>query len=97
MIFNKYINELFHFDIFDFILNVNIRLNYRIMFKFIKDVNKRFYVHFDAYKNEIFNIFKSFKINMKYNDFIIKRIHSDENIVIKNQIFNNFKYDYEIR
>ena len=83
MIFNKYINELFHFDIFDFILNVNIYSNYRIMFKFIKNVNKRFYIHFDAYKNKVFNIFKLFKINVKYNDFIIKRIYNNENIVIK--------------
>ena len=67
------------------------------MFKFIKNVNKFFYVHFDIYKNEAFNIFKLFKINMKYNNFIIKHIYNDENIVIKNQIFNNFKYDYEIK
>ena len=54
------------------------------MFKFIKNINKRFYVHFDIHKNEILNIFKLFKINVKHNDFIIKRIHSDKNIVIKN-------------
>ena len=66
------------------------------MFKFIKNVNKRFYVHFDAYKNKILNIFKSLKINLKHNNFIIKRIYNDENIIIKNQIFNNFKYDYKI-
>ena len=96
LIFNKYINELFHFDIFDFISNVDIRLNYRIMFKFIKNVNKRFYIHFDVYKNEILNVFKSLKVNVKHNNFIIKRIYNDENIVIKNQIFNDFKYDYEI-
>ena len=97
LIFNKYVNELFYFDIFDFILNVNIYSNYRIMFKFIKNVNKFFYIYFDIYKNKAFNIFKSLKINVKYNDFIIKRIYNDENIVIKNQIFNNFKYDYKIK
>ena len=48
LIFDKYVNKLFYFDIFDFILNVNIRLNYQIMFKFIKDVNKRFYIYFDT-------------------------------------------------
>ena len=67
------------------------------MFKFIKNDNKRSYIHFDAYKNKIFNVFKLFKINIKYINFIIKRIYSDEDIVIKNQIFNNFKYDYKIR
>ena len=67
------------------------------MFEFIKNVNKRFYVHFDIYKDKVFNVFKSFKINVKHKNFIIKRIYSDENIVIKNQIFNNFKYDYKIR
>ena len=67
------------------------------MFKFIKNVNKRFYIHFDAHKNKTFNTFKLFKINMKYNNFIIKRIYNDENIIIKNQIFNNFKYDHEIK
>ena len=67
------------------------------MFKFIKNVNKRFYIYFDIYKNKTFNIFKLFKINIKNNDFIIKRIYNDENIVIKNQIFNNFKYDYKIK
>ena len=53
------------------------------MFKFIKNVNKRFYIHFNIYKNKVFNVFKLFKINVKYNNFIIKRIYSDENIVIK--------------
>ena len=28
LILDKYVNELFHFDIFNFILNVNIRLNH---------------------------------------------------------------------
>ena len=97
LIFDKYINELFYFDIFNFISNVDIYLNYRMMFEFIKNVNKRFYIYFDIYKNETFNIFKSFKINVKYNNFIIKRIYNNENIVIKNQIFDNFKYDYEIK
>ena len=54
------------------------------MFKFIKNVNKRFYINFNIYKNKAFNVFKSFKINIKYNNFIIKRIYNDENIVIKN-------------
>ena len=54
------------------------------MLKFIKNVNKRFYIHFEIYKNNIFNIFKLIKINIKYNDFIIKRIYNDENIIIKN-------------
>ena len=67
------------------------------MFKFIKNVNKRFYIYFDIYKNNVFNVFKSFKVNIKYNNFIIKRIYNNKNIVIKNQIFNNFKYDYEIK
>ena len=67
------------------------------MFKFIKNVNKNFYIYFDVYKNEIFNIFKLFKISVKYNDFIIKRIYNNKNIVIKNQIFNDFKYDYKIK
>ena len=67
------------------------------MFEFIKNVNKRFYVHFNAYKNETFNVFKLFKVNIKYNDFIIKRIYNNENIIIKNQVFNNFKYDYKIK
>ena len=97
LIFDKYINELFYFDIFNFISNVDIYLNYRMMFEFIKNVNKRFYIYFDIYKNETFNIFKSFKINVKYNNFIIKRIYNNENIVIKDQIFDNFKYDYEIK
>ena len=81
--FDKYINELFYFNIFNFISSVDIRSNYRIMFKFIKDVNKRSYIHFNVYKNKVFNVFKSFKINVKYNDFIIKRIYNDEDIVIK--------------
>ena len=67
------------------------------MFKFIKNVNKRFYIYFDIYKNEVFNVFKLFKINVKYNNFIIKRIYNNENIIIKNQVFNNFKYDYKIK
>ena len=54
------------------------------MFKFIKNVNKRFYTYFDIYKYKAFNVFKLFKINVKYNNFIIKRIYNNENIVIKN-------------
>ena len=54
------------------------------MFKFIKNVNKRFYIYFDIHKNETLSGFKLFKINVKYNDFILKCIHSDKNIVIKN-------------
>ena len=53
------------------------------MFKFIKNVNKKFYIYFDVYKNEIFNVFKSFKINVKHDNFIIKCIYNNENIVIK--------------
>ena len=68
-----------------------------MMFKFIKNVNKRSYVSFNIYKNETFNVFKSFKINIKHNNFIIKCIYNNENIIIKNQVFNNFKYDYEIK
>ena len=84
LIFDKYVNELFYFNIFNFISNVDIRSNYRIMFKFIKNVNKRFYIYFDIYKNKVFNVFKLFKINVKYNDFIIKRIYNNKNIIIKN-------------
>ena len=96
LIFDKYVNKLFYFDIFNFILNVDIRSNYRIIFKFIKNVNKKNCIYFNIYKNEILNIFKSLKINVKYNNFIIKRIYNNKDIVIKNQIFNNFKYDYKI-
>ena len=84
LIFDKYINELFYFDIFNLISSVDIRSNYQIIFEFIKNVNKRFYVYFDVYKNETLNVFKSFKINVKHNNFIIKRIYNDENIAIKN-------------
>ena len=83
LILDKYVNELFYFDIFDLISSVDIRSNYRIIFEFIKNVNKKSYIHFDAYKNKAFNVFKLFKINVKYNDFIIKRIYNNENIVIK--------------
>ena len=55
--FDKYVNELYYFNIFNFISNIDIRSNYQILFKFIKNVNKRFYIYFDIYKNEIFNIF----------------------------------------
>ena len=49
----------------------------------MKNVNKRFYIHFNIYKNKTFNVFKLFKINVKHNNFIIKYIYNDENIVIK--------------
>ena len=54
------------------------------MFEFIKKINKKCYIHFDIYKNKTFNVFKLFKINVKYDNFIIKRIYNDENIIIKN-------------
>ena len=53
------------------------------MFKFIKNVNKRFYIHFNIYKNKVFNIFELFKINIKYNNFIIKYIYNNKIIIIK--------------
>ena len=92
----KYVNELFHFDIFNFIFNIDIRLNYRIFFDFIKDKNKNFYVYFDIYKYEVLSAFKSFKLNIEYSDFIIERIRNNKNTIIKNKIFNNYRYDYKI-
>ena len=86
----KYINELFYFDIFNFIFNIDIRLNYRILFNFIKNKNKKSYIYFNIYKYEIFNAFKVFKLNIEYNNFIIKYIRNNENSIVKNKIFNNY-------
>ena len=86
----KYVNELFYFNIFNFIFNIDIRLNYRILFNFIKNKNKKFYIYFNIYKHEAFNAFKSFKLNIEYSDFIIKRIYNNKNSIIKNKIFNNY-------
>ena len=92
----KYINKLFYFDIFDSILKKEIRVNYRLFFDFIKNKNKKFYIYFDIYKNKVFNIFKSFKTNVKSNNNIIKYIYNNEDIIIKNKVFNDYKYDYKI-
>ena len=92
----KYINKLFYFDIFDSILEKEIRVNYRLLFDFIKNKNKKFYIYFDIYKNEILSIFKFFKINIKYDNNIIKRIRSNEDIIIKNKVFNDYRYNYKI-
>ena len=86
----KYVNKLFYFDIFNFIFNIDIRLNYRILFNFIKNKNKKSYIYFNIYKYEVFNVFKSFKLNIEYNDFIIKRIRNNKNLIIKNKIFNDY-------
>ena len=93
----KYVNELFYFDIFNPISNIDIRLNYRILFNFIKNKNKKFYIYFNIYKYKAFNAFKSLKLNIKYNDFIIKRIRNNENSIIKNKVLNNYRYDYKIK
>ena len=93
----KYVNKLFYFDIFNLIFNIDIRLNYRILFNFIKNKNKKSYIYFDIYKYEVLNAFKSFKFNIEYNDFIIKRIRNNENSIIKNKVFNNYRYDYKIK
>ena len=93
----KYINELFYFNIFNSISNINIRLNYRILFNFTKNKNKKFYIYFDIYKYKTFNAFKSFKLNIKYNEFIIKYIRNNENTIIKNKIFNDYRYNYKIK
>ena len=92
----KYVNKLFYFDIFNLIFDIGIRLNYRILFDFKKDKNKKFYIYFDIYKYEIFSAFKSFKLNIEYNDFIIKRIRNNKNLIIKNKVFNDYRYDYKI-
>ena len=92
----KYVNKLFYFDIFNFIFNIDIRLNYRILFNFIKNKNKKFYIYFNIYKYEVFSAFKSFKLNIEYNDFIIKRIRNNKNLIIKNKVFNDYRYDYKI-
>ena len=86
----KYINKLFYLNIFNFIININIYLNHRILFNFIKNKNKKSYIYFNIYKYKAFNVFKSFKLNIEYNDFIIKRIRNNENTIIKNKIFNNY-------
>ena len=92
----KYVNELFYFDIFNLIFNIDIRLNHRILFNFIKNKNKKFYIYFNIYKHETLNAFKSLKLNIEYNNFIIKRIRNNEDIIVKNKIFNNYQYDYKI-
>ena len=92
----KYVNELFYFNIFNFIFNIDIRLNYRILFNFIKNKNKKFYIYFNIYKYKILNAFKSLKLNIEYNDFIIKRIRNNKDLIVKNKIFNNYRYDYKI-
>ena len=86
----KYVNKLFYFDIFNFIFNIDIRLNYRILFNFMKNKNKFFYIYFNIYKYEVFNVFKFLKLNIKYNNFIIKRIRNNKNSIVKNKIFNNY-------
>ena len=92
----KYVNELFYFNIFNFIFNIDIRLNYRILFNFIKYKNKKFYIYFNIYKYEVLSVFKSLKLNIEYNDFIIKRIYNNKNLIVKNKIFNNYRYNYKI-
>ena len=86
----KYVNELFYFDIFNFIFNINIRLNYRILFNFIKNKTKKSYIYFNIYKYKAFNAFKSFKLNIEYSDFIIKRIYNNEDIIVKDKNFNDY-------
>ena len=86
----KYVNEIFYFDIFNFIFNIDIRLNYRILFNFIKNKNKKSYIYFNIYKYEVFSVFKFLKLNIKYNDFIIKRIRKNKDTIIKNKTFNNY-------
>ena len=86
----KYVNELFYFNIFNLISNIDIRLNYQILFNFIKNKNKKSYVYFNIYKYKNFNAFKSLKLNIEYNDFIIKRIRNNKNSIIKNKIFNDY-------
>ena len=81
LLLKKYVNELFHFDIFNFISKIDIRLNYRILFNFIKNKNKKSYVYFNIYKYKTLNAFKSLKLNIEYNDFIIKRIRNNKNFI----------------
>ena len=92
----KYINKLFYFDIFDSILEKEIRVNYRLLFDFIKNKNKKFYIYFNIYKDKAFNIFKFLKINIEYDDNIIKRVRSNKDTIIKNKVFNDYRYDYKI-
>ena len=84
--------KLFYFNIFDSILEKEIRVNYRLFFDFIKNKNKKFYIYFDIYKNEALSTFKFLKVNVKYNNNIIKRIYNNEDIIIKNKVFNDYKY-----
>ena len=86
----KYVNKLFYFNIFNFIFDIDIRLNYRILFNFMKNKNKKFYVYFNIYKYKILSVFKFLKLNIEYNNFIIKRIRNNENIIIKNKVFNDY-------
>ena len=96
LLLEKYINELFHFNLFGSIIDIDIRVNYRILFNFMKDKYKKFYVYFDVFKNRVLSAFKLLKKNVEYNKYRIKRLRSDDNSVIKNKVFNNFYYDNNI-
>ena len=61
-----------------------------MLFNFIKNKYKKFFIYFNIYKYKIFNAFKSFKLNIEYNKFIIKHIYNNKNIIIKNKIFNDY-------
>ena len=92
----KFINKLFHFNIFSLILDISIRLNYYILFSFIENKNKKFYIYFNIYKDKVLSIFKLLKYIIKYNNYVIKRLYSNKNIVVKNKAFNNYRYNYNI-
>ena len=92
----KFINKLFYFNIFSSILDISIHSNNYILFDFIKNKNKKFYIYFNIYKDKILSIFKSLKYIIKYNNYVIKYLYNNKNIIIKNKVFNNYRYNYDI-
>ena len=94
--FRKFVNKLFYFNIFNSILDIDIYSNYYILFNFIENKNKKFYIYFSTYKDKTLSAFKSLKYIIKYNNYIIKRLYSNKNIIIKNKAFNNYRYNYNI-
>ena len=92
----KHKNELIHFDIFGPIKGQGVHDRHKWMFAYEEDTTKRSFIHFGHSKAEALTSFKALKANVEHGDAVIKRLHSDEDKVIGDKDFADYRYDHGI-
>ena len=79
-------SEFVYNDFMRFLIFINFN-DYKYFVTFKDDFIYYFEVYYIRYKNEIFVMFLRFKIYLKFRDYLINRIHLDNEGEYINKIF----------